>query len=353
MTDVQLLGSIYTDPDTNERVSTHSMLKTFRRCPKQAQYKYVDRLKPKEIQQPLHRGKWMHKLLELYHMGEDWEAEHERWCYRFSKLFDEEKEKLGDLPRDIMRMMKAYIWHYKADEWEVLDVEFVVETKFPDGTVYRAKIDALIRNQFGLWLVDHKTHKSLPDMTFRLLDAQSALYLWAALRAKMGVEGFIWNYVRWKPPTIPKVLKNGSRFAKRYETDYPTLVKAIKKAGFDPKDYGQELRQLHAQRYQPGEPQISPFFRRDVLEKSPTMLKNVAREAYHTSQNMHNYDFAHTAAVERVPDRRCRWDCSFQGLCTIELMGEGNPDFLRRKQFYTEDPMAYITDDEKDWRDMS
>ena len=123
------------------------MLKTFRRCPKQAQYKYVERLKPKEVQKNLHRGKWMHKLLELYHMGEDWQEEHAKWCHKFDKLFDEEKDRLGDLPREILRMMKAYIWHYAADEWEVLEVEFVVECKFPDGTVYRAKIDALVKNQ--------------------------------------------------------------------------------------------------------------------------------------------------------------------------------------------------------------
>jgi hypothetical protein len=293
----------------------------------------------------------MHKLLELYHLGEDWEAEHARWCYKFDKLFDEEKEHLGDLPGEILRMMKAYIWHYAMDEWEVLDAEFVVETKFPDGTVYRAKIDMLIRNQFGLWLVDHKTHKSLPDITFRLLDAQSALYLWAALRRKLGVEGFIWNYVRWKPPTIPQLLKDGSRFSKRaVETDYPTFARAVKRSGLDPTPYIPELKRLRAQRYQPGEPQTSPFFRRDVLEKSNTMLRNVAQEAHTTSKRMHNYNFS--GPVERVPDRRCKWDCSYPELCTIELMGEGNPDFLRRKLYYQEDPMAYINDDEKDWREM-
>jgi hypothetical protein len=349
----ELLGSIYTDPETGDRVTTHSMLKTFRRCPKQAQYKYVERLKPKEVQKYLHRGKWMHKLLELYHLGEDWMAEHQRWVHKFNKLFDEEKDRLGDMPTEVLRMMLSYIWHYKHDEWEILDIEFMVETRFPDGTLYRAKIDAMIRNQFGLWLVDHKTHKTLPDHKFRLLDAQSALYLWAALREKYGVEGFIWNYVRWKPPTIPQVVKKGDRFSTRsIETDYPTYLRALKAAPFDPKPYLPELRRLKALRYQPGEPQISPFFRRDILEKSPQMLVNVATEGYATSRRMHNYDFSNRRAVERVVDRSCTFSCSYQDLCTLELIGEGNPDFLRRKLFYQEDPMAYITDDEKDWREM-
>jgi hypothetical protein len=349
------LSSLYVDPAAGgARVSTHSMIKTFRRCPKQADYKYSQRLKPKEVQKNLHRGKWMHKLLELFHLGEDWRAEHARWTHRFDKLFDEEKERLGDMPREILRMIVAYIWHYKADEWEVLDCEFIVETRFPDGTIYRAKIDMLIRNQFGLWLVDHKTHKKLPDHKFRLLDSQSALYLWAALREKLGVEGFIWNYVRWKPPTVPQVIKDGSRLSKKaVETDYPTLLRTIRKAELDPTPYLPQLRTLKAQRYQPGEPQVSPFFRRDVLEKSPQMLRNVALAANRTSKAMHSYDFSNPDAVERVPDRRCIWDCSYTDLCTIELMGGGNPDFLRRKLFYEEDPLAYINDDEKDWREMS
>lgn len=351
---VATLGSLYTDAETGDRVTTHSMIKTFRRCPKQAQYKYVERLKPKEFQGHLNRGKWIHKLLELYHTGGDWREEHERWAHKFNRMFDEEKDKWGDLPNDILQVMLSYIWHYKHDEWEVLDVEFMVRTKFPDGTEYRGKVDALIKNQFGLWLIDHKSHKSLPDHKFRLLDAQSSLYLWAALREKYGVEGFIWNYVRWKPASTPTLIKDGTRFSKPTvaSADYPTLLKAIKKHGFDPKDYADRLKYLYSLRYRPGEPQISENFRRDILEKQRPMLKQVAQEAYTTSQRMHSYDFS-SPGVERVPDRSCTFSCSYPDLCTLELMGGGNPDFLRRKMYYVEDPMAYITDDEKDWRDNS
>lgn len=349
----ETLGSLYTDPESGQRVTTHSMIKTFRRCPKQAQYKYYDRLKPKELQGHLHRGKWVHKLLELFHNGEDWRAEHERWSHKFNRLFDEEKDKWGDLPNDILRVMLSYIWHYKQDEWEVLDVEFVVETPFPDGTIYRGKVDALVRNQFGLWLVDHKTHKTLPDHQFRLLDAQSALYLWAALREKYGVEGFIWNYIRWKPPTIPQLLKNGERLSKRsIETDYPTMARAIKRYGLDPTPYKERLRYLRSLQYAPGQPQLSPFFRRDVLEKERGMLKQVATEANVTSKRMHAYDFS-SPGVERVPDRSCGFSCSYETLCSLELMGAGNPDLLRRKLYYVEDPLAYINDDEKDWRESN
>lgn len=347
MTSVQegKLSGLYVDE--GKTISTHSMLKTFRRCPRQAYYKYYLRLKPKEIGKHLHRGKWIHALLEKFHTGEDWREEHERWTHQFSKLFEEEQERLGDLPRLIDRVMRAYIWHYAADEWEVQEVEFKVETPFPDGTVYRFRVDMLVRNQFGLWLVDHKSHAKLPDHAFRLLDAQSALYVWGALREKYGVEGFIWNYIKWKPPTVPKVLKSGGRFARenKLDTDYPTMVKAIKRAGFDPEQYRDRLKHLFSLRYEPGEPQLSNFFRRDALERQPAMLKRVATENYATSQRMHAYDFSKPDRVERVVDRSCTFMCSYTDLCTMELLGAGNVDLMKRKLYVVGDPLDYYHDD--------
>src|SRR5688572_3488208 len=298
-TEAEQLLSLYTDEETGKRISTHSMLKTFRRCPRQAHYKYVLRLKPKSLSKPLRRGTWMHSLLETHHGGEDWEAKHKELSLQFSELFDEEKEKLGDLPRECRRLMKSYLWHYKDDEWKVHDVEFILETELPDGTIYRCKIDLLMENQYGLWIVDHKSHATLPNFDFRLLDAQSALYVWCAWRNKLRVQGHIWNYLKTKPPTVPQLLKDGSRLsAKRIETDYVTFVGAIKHYGLDPQKYAGTINYLRKQRYRPGEMQTSPFFRRDVLEKSPDMLRRVAQEAHHTSKRMHSYPFDKIDSIE-------------------------------------------------------
>ena len=148
------------------------MLKTFRRCPKQAEFKYVHRLKPKRLGSPLKRGVWVHELLEIHHNGGDWRERHAELSLQFSNLFDEEKDYYGDMPTEIATIMRSYEWHYKNESWKVLETEFQIETEFPDGTIYRGKMDALIETQHGLYLVDHKSHKTLPDYTFRLLDAQ-------------------------------------------------------------------------------------------------------------------------------------------------------------------------------------
>lgn len=340
--------AIYVDPETGREITTHSMIKTMRRCPKQFQYKYIERLKPKVLGRPLRFGTWMHELLEAHLKGEDWKVQQERNVRQFKKYFEEEKDMLGDLPGDTLRTMRAYLWHYQYDDWEVKDVEFILETEFPDGAIYRAKLDILIENEFGLWVVDHKNLKSFPDFSFRILDAQSGLYIWVALKNGMKIEGHIWNYLRSKPPGIPPLLKDGSRLSKaKLDTDYVTLLTAIRDYGLNPKDYQDWLDRLKAQQYRHGMPQSSPFFQRSILEKQPPMLKKVATEGYMTHKAIHAYHWHRPDAVERNVDRSCAWMCSYVDLCTTELFG-GNGDQVRRSQFKEGDPLDYYYDRQDD-----
>lgn len=341
---------LYLDPESGRVVSTHSMLKTFRRCPNQARYKYDWRLKPRLLGAPLKRGTWIHSLLEEFHAGRDWEDMHRKLSSKYDEMFDEEKDFYGDMPKEILTIMRSYIWHYKNDPWKVLETEFIIETEWPDGSIYRGKVDALIENQFGLWLVDHKSHKTLPDFNFRIIDAQSALYLWAALRSKIPVQGFIWNYLRWKAPSVPKIILNKTRLSKSaIDTDYPTYTRALKSYREEypenfriTAEYVAMQKALKAQQYRPGEPQTSTFFRRDVLEKQPAMLRQVAQEAYRTHQRMNEYDFD-APGVERVPDRSCGFMCSYTDLCTAELLG-GNIKPLLKQNYIVGDPNDYYQD---------
>lgn len=348
---------LYWDPDANDgvgaRITTNSMIKTMRRCPKQAEYKYVHRLKPRRLASPLKRGTWWHALLEADGKGEDWREVHAKLSHEFGQLFDEEKDYYGDMPRELETMMLSYKWHYANDPWEYVDNEFQLEAKFPDGTIYRGKVDALIRNQFGLWLVDHKSHKTLPDFSYRLQDTQSALYTWAAWENGLEVQGFIWNYARWKVPTAPAILKSGTGFsqAKSLDTDYPTFARAVKAAReipgfkFTALDK-QRLRSLKEDRYEWGKPQTSSFFRREVFEKDPDMIERVVKEAYRTSNRIHNYDFSDRDSVERVPDRSCNFACSFQDICSAELIG-GRVEPLLNSGYTKGDPNSYYNDDKQ------
>jgi len=351
LTEENFMQGLYLDPETGKIIITNSMMKTFRRCPMQAEFKYVDRLKPKLLGAPLKRGTWVHALIEEYHNGGDWRALHQKFSTQFAQMFDEEKEFYGDMPTEILLIMESYMWHYANDPWIIHETEFTIETEFPDGTIFRGKVDALAENQFGLWLVDHKTHKSLPNHDYRLLDTQSALYIWAALRSKIPVQGFIWNYIKWKAPTVPALLKDKTRISKSsVETDYPTYTKALKQYKAEnpgvfkiTPEYVERQKYLKSQRYVFGEPQTSPFFRRDVMEKKPDMLKRVALAQYRTSQNMHSYDFSNPDSVERNVERSCEFSCSYRDVCTAELIG-GNIRPLIRQNYTIGDPNDYYQD---------
>lgn len=335
--------SIYQTED-GQPVSTHSMLKTFRRCAMQTKFKYVDRLKPKTVSKPLKRGTWFHRLLEVHYKGEDWKAEHQRMATQFAELFDEERDYYGDLPGEMKRLMASYIWHYEADPWKIHEVEFTLETELPNGHLYRGKIDLLIENQWGLWIVDHKTHKSLPDVDFRILDAQSALYVWAAIKNKIPVQGHIWNYIVAKGPSEPALLKSGDRLSRaKCLTDFPTLSRTVKKHGLDLEDYRPWLTALKRQRFSPERVQSSSFFRRDIMEKNKGMLKIVAAEALMTSKRMHSYPF-NGGVVERVPDKSCGFMCSYTDICTAELLTGEEATNVRRQQYTVGDPLSYYDD---------
>lgn len=343
------MPGLYYDESVDKYVVTHSMIKTFRRCPRQTLYKQVQRLKPRILTKPLKRGTWMHYLLEEHHAGRDWQKMHAALSAKYNEMFDEEKDAYGNLPVECRQLMESYIWHYKDDPWKVHETEFTVEAEFPDGTLYRGKVDALVENQFGLWIVDHKTHSRIPDRSHRILDAQSALYIWAAKKMGIPVEGFIWNYLKTSAPAVPKLLKDGSRLHKRIgDTDYLTFTREVQRLK---REEGYRIRQedvdfankLKGHRYRPNEPQLSEFFQRHTLEKDDVMLRQVAAEAYHTAKRMASYPFHQLSIVERNNDRsNCTFMCSYEDLCTTELMG-GNRNALM-KNFTVGNPQDYYQD---------
>lgn len=343
------------------------MMKTFRNCPKETFYKYVLRLQPKTLSKPLTRGKWFHDLLEHFLLGEDWRLVHKKWCGRYSKMFDEEKEKLGDLPTELEQLMLSYIWHYKLDEWEVIDTELLVEAPLPNGHLFRGKVDLLIRDGYGdLWAGDHKTHKRLPDWDFRMLDEQSTLYTWALRKNRVPVKGFFWNYITTEAISVPQLVKKGDRFYRRAgslgRTDYPTLVRTLRDIGAlegnkltdvlnedERARIRMDLKQLRDARFDPAStlPQTSPFFRRDYLVKTPDLIDRVIETTVRTSDEMHSYDFSTPSNVPRNITACKGFMCHYRSLVISDLV-TGDSSNVQMREYTHGDPLAYYDDDDKE-----
>jgi CRISPR/Cas system-associated exonuclease Cas4 (RecB family) len=339
---------------SDDVIVTQSLLRTFLRCPREALYKYVDLITPRhKYSQPLERGSWFHSLLEAKYKaamgGDDSVADvHAKLCGDFAELMDEEKEKLGDLPVEMRRLYNSYQWHYRKDvSWTVHEVELKIEAEMPNGMQYQGKVDLVIENEWGLWAVDHKTHKTLPSMDYRYRDKQSILYIWALRQCGIPVEGFIWNYIVPKAPEPLKFKVRGGLYKRQPLTDYPTALRGIKEAGLDPNDpeLSTILAELKKVRYDPDTIQASPVFRRDILEKHDDMIERTLLEAMQTAERFVDYAWDNRDAVERVNDRSCDW-CSYRHICIAELI-DSNAENVRRQMYKKGDPLAYYYEKDK------
>lgn len=191
------------------RTYSHNAIKTFQRCAKKWEYSYIDKIIPKEPSIAMERGHTLHGLLELQYQSPP-----------FPLPVGTSQE-----DTDLLRRYFAK-WGAEDDNWTILHIE--EEFTFTVG-VYSVKFipDLVIEINGEVWIVDHKTTATIPDEwdPYNMTDFQHLLYV-AGLRALgYNVKGFLFNYIRTKPPSQPKLIKDGSRIAdvRRVDTDYGTL----------------------------------------------------------------------------------------------------------------------------------
>lgn len=300
-----------------------SEIKTFQRCPKSHDYKYLQRLVPRAKQRPLFLGSWVHAALQTHYTHGDWKIGHQEYVDQWDALFEEEREELRKrgkgmmppLPEIVERIMKSYVYYSKGDVWEVVAVEQEFEVPTPlvvNGVRQYLKgiIDLVIKDQDGLlWVIDHKTASTIPEPTsFHAMDPQLMLYPWAAKIAwGWDVAGIFYNYVKSKPPSIPKVNKDGSISRAKIVTDYPTLYRFFKSEGYDPNDFRDQLIPLRKK---------SPFLRRYRYPRETVVTREILMDVLSVTTHIRE-----DKRRSRTITRDCSRMCSYHDLCRAELNG--------------------------------
>ena len=299
-----------------------SKLKTWKTCQQKWSYKYVQNLRPKAKSRPLTLGGLVHKCLEAHDMGEDWvQIIRDYNTNEYSKLFLEEKAELGDIPQDTLRLCRAYFNNYSEIDkhFEVLACEVGFIIRVPgSNVVIEGIIDKVARNKTTgkVWGIEHKTaKKGIPTETYRATDIQTTVYEWAlaVMAPELGFEpkdlgGIMFDYLKTKPLSIPKLLKNGTMSKAKIDTDKWTYIEALKKAGLDPADYADFIATLDTEK----------LFRRIPLAKSKTMVKLIMTDFLNGVNQMVEYS--------DKPTRNLAWTCDvpkceFRQLCMAELQG--------------------------------
>lgn len=325
-------------PPTTEplKAISWSELKTYQRCPKQHEFKYLDRLVPVAKARPLYLGSWGHAALESKYTQGDWRVGHQTYLDDYNRLFKEEQDglntkrgKLQTLTLDMVVpiIMKSYDWYYRNDGWKVVAVEQPFEVDTPlkiNGRVQPLQgiIDLIVEDEDGRWwIVDHKFVSTIPDPSaFHAMDPQLMLYPWAAKEAwNYNVAGVIYNYVRSRPPTQPKLNRDGSLSKRKLVTDYPTLYRFFKSIGRDPADFRSILAPLAKK---------SPFLRRYRLPREAPVTKAILLDALSVAKRIRE-----AGRRYRVITRDCAKQCPYHDLCRADLNGFDTT--LMRKQHFT------------------
>lgn len=308
---------------------SNAKVNTWRRCPKRYEFKYVHKLRPKRKAIQLERGSWIHDLLMVHYDGHDWREKQAELEREFYKLFEEEREHLGELPAECQRIMQSYLLHYRQEDaqYHTIDSELDEIMTLPNGLEFNFIIDRIYEDrEGGLWLQDHKTSaKGFLDPDFMLLDAQLTRYFWCA--EKMGyrpLRGIEFNEIRTKPPVVPKLTESGKRLEMRMnmDTDVYTYLRAIKRHGFDPRDYRKILGHLNRQ--------DEKFFRRSRLPQHEIMQRTMMKELVDSAREIRAAE--RRGAFPRTARKECNWDCDYKNLCIHQLQG-GNIDPLIKLHF--------------------
>lgn len=297
----------------------YSKVKSYRRCPKSYEYKYVRNLQRKKPAAPLIRGTMLHEMLDarakrsMKKPSSTPASIFANYEKQFGTLFREERETYGEnFLEDIRRVWDGYETAYFDDDWVFESSEEQVETELAKGIVFKGHLDKRIIWKDRRWIVDHKTHKTIPSEENRFNDYQILLYLWVynLQHPKEKAEGIVWDYLRTKPPRIPEQLKNGGLSQRAdMDTDYATYARELRRLKLDPKPYTAFLESLKKRS------QTKFLLRVPLPAPSKEMTESVVKDFRQTAQIMNGL-----RVYPRTMTRDCSW-CEYYRLCSAELRG--------------------------------
>jgi len=315
---------------------SYSKLKDWKMCKQLYYYRHVEGLRPKRKTKALYMGSILHDMLRVFNLGGKWETVLKAYELEFNKLFIEERESLGDIIGNAKRIMEGYIEKWGEKLPFISIEEKIPGIKFIEGTNLTIKTDGVIEDN-GHWLVEHKSTKKFSADQVSLFNPQGILYLWGLRQLGIKIKGIIWDYIRTKPPTIPRILKDGTVSRKvNVDTDYDTYYNTIVASGNEPKDYQEMLSMFKSQ----GE----VFYKRSVLVVPEPTIKLVIADLKQTAMEisrLQNYPTRNNSTIT------CR-GCQFRKLCEATLYNV-DVNFIKKKDFRRREEIENEDKGKKEW----
>lgn len=298
---------------------SYSDIITHQRCPKQFEYSVERNLQKKRRDVNMTKGSYVHELLMAYYQeGTTFQERYEEMAQEvLTVTLDDEVIEADDLLEEALDLVLRYVEKYN-DDWEVLHVEETFEVEI-DGTPISFTPDLVIRDGRGVWIVDHKTTSRMPDGNIGVGDYQAFLYSSAMMEIYPDFRGFIFNRLRKKVPTQPRLTKTGkTRVANvgRIDTTYEMLRDFIQEEAPELMDDETHRRRLAELR-----DEDRFFFREYVFtpeEVAQELLEDTKRvlvDIEHHRRSRFPRIFLPYAGAQECTN------CEFSELCVAELRG--------------------------------
>lgn len=301
---------------------SNSKLKTWRRCRKQYDYKYNQKLRKRIKSAPLIRGSVMHEMIDAKAKGKNPWKTFRKEIQPYYSLFKEQQDEYGDLPQMIRALMRHYFRFYKGNEFEYIESEIEFEYKLTKDILLIGYVDGTGRQKpYGKGIVEHKSHKKIPEGDLEYSQIQTALYAEAIANLyNMEVDFVMWNYIRAKNPSTPKLLADGTLSKRNIDTLWEIYKAEVRKQGLKVEDYLDMRDKLKDKE--------TTYFVRNVLPLKPQIVSQVVKDSIFTAEEMIEKGKKDTT---RTIDKHCQW-CDYYSLCQAELRGL-DAGFIRKANF--------------------
>lgn len=314
------------------RVS-QSKAKLFRKCKRAYEYKYRENLTRIKKSRPLTFGGLIHGCLEYSANGldfRDYLKEVEGDAAQVA-AFQAEREMYGDILQDCSHIMTDYLDHWEGDGLRYIKrkgvrAEHHFEIELLGGEIiWNGKIDAKVQDRHRRsWLVEHKTYTRKPGDDDRWRDLQSSTYLAAnEILGWTPVQGFLWDYIRSKPPALPRELQSGKLSEAKLDS-LPSAVKTvIRERDEHPSSYPSLVSCCEQNR--------ANYFSREYTPIQGPVVNHMMNQFEATAKEMLDWEEKTPPDPVMSIDRHCSW-CDYEPLCRAKLQGLDH-DYLKEKEY--------------------
>lgn len=333
---------------------SYSDIADYQRCAKKYWYRVVNNLQSKKKSDTLRLGDMIHQMLrdfflvlrdtgdrddaayavqELWEKLGDWEE--------YPTLFEEEVFAQAALASEAERIVSYYISKVDFADWEILHVEEQFIVTLDTGAVVSFTPDLVVRDPSGaVWVVDHKSTSRMPSDGVPFGDLQAMLYLVGVTALYPECAGFIYNRLRKKEPTAPRLTKTGDKRVAnlaRIDTTYDVLFTFLRDEAPDLLDDPTHRARLAELRDDDGR-----WFWTEQIYSNEHAMTTILNEVASTIKTMEEDGTYARHLVEDNGWNSCS-KCPFSRVCQADLLGWNTEQVLSEdyevrdaKNFYEE-----------------